>query len=411
MARKNRHHIEMDFGSDSFLDIVANIVGILIILIVVVGLRVKNQPVVVDQKQNEQQQQLIQQRQQQIEEHQQLLRERAERAQAILAENERRKQEYQQQLALRERELERRRDLKRQAEQAWAQADEQRQKRLKEIHAQEQRQQQIDQEAKQLRDSLEKMRTVAAEAKQQLRKREQQRAELVRGIELATVQLKDLEAKRNLELAVLKEQDAQWQASQQTRQQLEAEIEKAFNIRKPVSKWVHYPTSLSELVNKEQIHFRCKNGRVAYTYLNELLEQARGKVRVQGGAGLVTGRAGPMGGFRLNYRCIREIIQPDFRSEPYINVRIDSAQLEPESDDLGEPILDALEMSSRFQALLLRHPSQQYAITLWVYPDSFAKAKLLSDHLSKRAYTVSLRPLDYEMPIGTSSTGLRSRSY
>ena len=36
---------ELGFGSDSFLDIIANIVGILIILIVVAGMRVSNAPV------------------------------------------------------------------------------------------------------------------------------------------------------------------------------------------------------------------------------------------------------------------------------------------------------------------------------------------------------------------------------
>ena len=37
---------ELQFGSDSFLDVVANIVGILIILIVIAGLRVSQTPVV-----------------------------------------------------------------------------------------------------------------------------------------------------------------------------------------------------------------------------------------------------------------------------------------------------------------------------------------------------------------------------
>ena len=36
---------ELQFGSDSFLDVVANIVGILIILIVIAGLRVGQMPV------------------------------------------------------------------------------------------------------------------------------------------------------------------------------------------------------------------------------------------------------------------------------------------------------------------------------------------------------------------------------
>ena len=35
---------EQEFGSDSFLDVIANIVGILIILIVIVGLKVARQP-------------------------------------------------------------------------------------------------------------------------------------------------------------------------------------------------------------------------------------------------------------------------------------------------------------------------------------------------------------------------------
>ena len=38
-----RQKAEMDFGSDSFLDIIANIVGILIILIVIAGVRVSQQ--------------------------------------------------------------------------------------------------------------------------------------------------------------------------------------------------------------------------------------------------------------------------------------------------------------------------------------------------------------------------------
>ncbi|RMG34043.1 MAG: hypothetical protein D6725_14875 [Planctomycetota bacterium] len=42
---RNRRRDEVGFGSDSFLDIVANIVGILIILIVIAGVRVSRQPV------------------------------------------------------------------------------------------------------------------------------------------------------------------------------------------------------------------------------------------------------------------------------------------------------------------------------------------------------------------------------
>ena len=42
-----RPKAELQFGSDSFLDVVANIVGILIILIVLAGLRVSKMPVVI----------------------------------------------------------------------------------------------------------------------------------------------------------------------------------------------------------------------------------------------------------------------------------------------------------------------------------------------------------------------------
>ena len=41
---------EMEFGSDSFLDVVANVVGILIILMVLAGIRAKTAPVVLDEE-------------------------------------------------------------------------------------------------------------------------------------------------------------------------------------------------------------------------------------------------------------------------------------------------------------------------------------------------------------------------
>ncbi|MEY3459635.1 MAG: Ribonuclease, partial [Planctomycetota bacterium] len=43
MSRRTQRS-DLEFGSDSFLDVVCNIVGILIILIVVVGVRVQRQP-------------------------------------------------------------------------------------------------------------------------------------------------------------------------------------------------------------------------------------------------------------------------------------------------------------------------------------------------------------------------------
>ena len=41
-----RHRGELQFGSDSFLDVVCNIVGVLIILLVMAGMRANQQPVV-----------------------------------------------------------------------------------------------------------------------------------------------------------------------------------------------------------------------------------------------------------------------------------------------------------------------------------------------------------------------------
>ena len=43
MSRRTRND-EIELGSDSFLDIIANIVGILIILIVIAGVKVSRQP-------------------------------------------------------------------------------------------------------------------------------------------------------------------------------------------------------------------------------------------------------------------------------------------------------------------------------------------------------------------------------
>ena len=81
----------------------------------------------------------------------------------------------------------------------------------------------------------------------------------------------------------------------------------------------------------------------------------------------------------------------------------------PVSDERGEPVDEALKAGSAFRRLADALDPGQSVVTLWVYPDSFAAYRRLRDHLHGRGMVVAGRPLPEGAPIGASRHGTASR--
>ncbi len=75
----------------------------------------------------------------------------------------------------------------------------------------------------------------------------------------------------------------------------------------------------------------------------------------------------------------------------------------------GETADDALKSGSEFRRVVDNLDPQQTAITMWVYPDSFPLYRRLRDYLHERDVVVAGRPLPEGFPIASNRNGSASR--
>jgi len=130
----------------------------------------------------------------------------------------------------------------------------------------------------------------------------------------------------------------------------------------------------------------------------------------------VTGVAGPVGPFELRYELERErgpfegalgSVGPDPNASFRYN--IDGWQVEPSALSYGETLEQALNASSDFRQVVDRIDPHETAVTFWVYPDSFDTFRRLRDYLYEREVVVAGRPLPDGIPISSSRHGSASR--
>jgi hypothetical protein len=126
--------------------------------------------------------------------------------------------------------------------------------------------------------------------------------------------------------------------------------------------------------------------------------------------------AGPVGAFRLRYTIERERDLLDAiggEAAPGANGNfrygLSEWQIEPIASPRGESPDAALAGNSEFRQIVDGLDPQQTAITMWVYPDSFSLFRRLRDYLYERDFVVAGRPLPEGIPIASSRRGSISR--
>jgi hypothetical protein len=199
-------------------------------------------------------------------------------------------------------------------------------------------------------------------------------------------------------------------------QQLAAEL-KALEQLPPLKKTLRYRTPVSRPVHTEELHFECQDGRVCFIDLQAfLIEIRRGlddqaeqlKSRWQ-----VEGTAGPVGAYRLRYTVERERGLLDGGGLPGggggFRYGMSGWVVEPIASARGETASAALAPGGEFRRLVDAIDPDQTVVTMWVYPDSFALYRQLRDFLHERNIEVAGRPLPPGMPIASSRKGSASR--
>lgn len=124
----------------------------------------------------------------------------------------------------------------------------------------------------------------------------------------------------------------------------------------------------------------------------------------------------PIGAFRVRYSVERRKTMGESfggagdapRERVFFGYGLGRFEVEPIQPLRGENATRALEPTSEFRQIVDALDSQT-VVTLWVYPDSFALFRSVRDYLHHRGLEVAARPLPPEEPIAGSPTGSRSR--
>lgn len=383
---------ELAFGSDSFLDVICNIVGILIILIVIVSVKVERQPTgqpaptadaVVDPS---------------VPDAQPAIPDREAEYTQSQSELEELNQKYR---AL----LQRRKEL------AERRASLQQEYRL------------VQEEIEALHEQLAEQEAASKQIQVAQSAAETETRKLANEVDRLLRMLKDKE--KSLSSAVMvAEQEAA--AAAAAEEKLKLTIVETVRLREvldsagkpavPTSRLVHRILPVSRRTDGEEVMFRLADGKVSEVPLQELMKLAVDRVRKRVAMLQRFGRLddviGPLGGYKMLFT----IEMNAFNSLEYLQYGGDGNRftalkqvIVPDESLVAEPVAFAIQPGSAFRQKLESMPVDS-AMTIFVYDDSFQDFAALREVAHGLQIRVAARPLPKSADITISAQGSASRA-
>jgi len=373
MSRSRRQPETLESGSDSFLDIIANIVGILIILIVIAGVRVSNAPTRTE---------LITKA---VEEHSALVSvdlpvpmpaimvrpEPVIEFDISLGDSEQFHSTGDVNLEKKNREI-----------QKSLQAEKRRLAQLQQLQQEEQR--------------------AAAQLQNTLKQTEQKLAKLA-------LSQKNTAAEKNKEQSIAA-------GLIHNIADLNQQLVEVQRNRKPGQAIEHSILPVSHLVDGQEWHFELRGGRVSYIPLDEFMDQMRNRIQQKvswiAKYEVYEGMIGPIVGYHMKFRASRQkrsLSDELTYGAGRVMIGLDKWELVPSSDENRETAEQAMRKNSLFRSELQRIAHND-TITFWVYPDSFPLYQKLVKIVHQQRQQVAARPLPAGRKITGSPQGSRSVS-
>ena len=375
MARKNQQ--EVGFGSDSFLDVLCNMVGILVILIVIAGMRVSRAPVVIPG-----------------------LAGRVEPGPPTILDDPVELGEPKTMEWAVESPPPVISDLPRPAQPApLAPLDPP--KEL--VHES----QTIQADLNALTMKLEDVDAQAMAVKQRISDKEKEVAEAQNLIARISVDQQAV-----ADSATQKEQSlASMMATLTT---LERELREARATAPKVKILKHSTTPVSRYVSGTEIHFRLANNKVSVVPVEMLVERLQAQIQRQRDFLLsreyFEGAVGPIDGYKMEFTLERSKPSPSEElnmAGRLIRMEVTGWQIRVEPGVIEETAEQALADGSNYLRTV-ESAGPIAMLTLWVYPDSFEAHRVLQEHAQARGWNVASRPLPEGVPIAGSPKGTKS---
>jgi BMFP domain-containing protein YqiC len=176
------------------------------------------------------------------------------------------------------------------------------------------------------------------------------------------------------------------------------------------------PTPIARTVDGEEIHVRLRHGQLAVVPVDALLDE----VRRRGGDHLRSSLQhrdeaedvfGPIDGFRMRLtieRYTTSLPGTSLLASPEKSAVLLQGVFLPVSDELGEAVEQALLPDSRFMQSLRGKRAVSPTVTVWVYPDSYSDLRTLKRALWEAGVPMAVRPLSNGQPITFSTAGSKS---
>ena len=182
----------------------------------------------------------------------------------------------------------------------------------------------------------------------------------------------------------------------------------------PKVETIRHLTPVGRVISGDEIYFRVSGRRVSFVPIPELLRMLRGRIDRQKNW-LINfprhqGEVGPVEGFVMIYVIQRQKLSvlDELRfGRGIVRLALSEWKLEPQPDMVAESIDEALSYDSNFQRRL-QTVGPDTAITFWVYPDSFSEFRELQTFVHNEGLIVAGRPLPFGMAIAGSPGGTRS---
>lgn len=222
--------------------------------------------------------------------------------------------------------------------------------------------------------------------------------------ELIASTAKDAQQKQDLEL------------TRQAVVRLLAQVAEAEKQSPPASKLEHRITPVSRTVNGRELHFRLERNKVAEVPIEALVERLKDHIERRKDWIVKTrqhkGQVGPINGFNLEYIIGVDVVAglEELRAGMGgYRMSMRYWEIHPEETLRGEPEDVALSQGSRFyQALVSATPDT--TLTFWVYPDSYSLYRKLQAFAHEHGFPVAGRPLPDGVAISGSPNGTKSAS-
>ena len=193
-----------------------------------------------------------------------------------------------------------------------------------------------------------------------------------------------------------------------------AEFEEAGKAKPNVAVLEHKVTPISQLIEGPEVHFRLIDNQVQVIPLQELIErvksQIEGKKEYLARHRRQEGSVGPVEGFSLRYVVESQSLTPleELRhGQGMFRITLGMWELVAEPDLEGETAVQALKRGSNFTRAI-ESADADASLTFWVYPDSFSLFRKLQSEAHKAGFVVTGRPLPDGAPIAGSPSGTRS---